>query len=127
MTVDLSEEARRAKVWLLYLKHTRGDRGTLSLNILREICAFLHPLYLLAHVTESSIQLFNFQTTTWAQVPLTTLIQVDEWSRWVFLEDGRVFCCGGYAGWKGMMEAWMIGVGGTVERQPVMNGARCKL
>ena len=62
MTVRLSE--RRAKVWLLYLKHTRGDRGTLSLNILREVCAFLHLPYLLADVTESSIQFLNFQTTT---------------------------------------------------------------
>ena len=121
MAADLS--ARRAKVWLLYLKHTRGDRGTLSLNILREVCAFLHPLYLLAHVTESSIEFFNFQTTTWGEpVRLTTRIQVDPNSRWVFLEDGRVFCCGG----NGMREAWMIGVGGTVERQPAMNGARCK-
>ena len=39
---------------------------------------------------------------------------------WVFLEDGRVFVCGG----DGKREAWMIGVGGTVERQPAMNGAR---
>ena len=40
MAVHLSK--RRAKVWLQYLKHTRGDRGRLSLNILREVCSFLH-------------------------------------------------------------------------------------
>ena len=52
--------SKLSKVWLLYLKHTRGDRGRLSLNILRKVCAFLHPL-MLADVTESSIKLFNFQ------------------------------------------------------------------
>ena len=62
MAVRLSE--RRAKVWLLYLKHTRGDRGTLSLNILREVCSFLQPLYLLAHVTTFSIEFYNFQRET---------------------------------------------------------------
>ena len=123
MAVDLSE-ARRAKVWLLYLKHTQGDRGRLSLNILREVCAFLHLPYLLADITNSYVRFFHFQTTTWAQrVPLTTQIQVDNYSMWVFLEDGRVFVCGG----DGKREAWMIGVGGTVERQPAMNGAGCKL
>ena len=62
MAVDLS--ARRAKVWLLYLKHMRGDRGSLSINILREVCAFLHPLYRLAYVTEWSIEFFDFQRET---------------------------------------------------------------
>ena len=66
MAVHLSE-ADRAKVWLLYLKHTRGERGRLSLNILKEVCAFLRPFRLLAHVTESSIEFFNFQTYTWGQ------------------------------------------------------------
>ena len=71
-------------------------------------------------VKESTIEFYDFQTTTWAQpVPLTIQIQVVD-SKWVFLEDGRVFCCGG----RGMREAWMIGVGGKVELQPAMNGAR---
>ena len=56
MAVHLSE--RRTKVWLLYVKHTRGR---LSLNILREVCAFLHLTNLLAHVTESSIRFYSFQ------------------------------------------------------------------
>ena len=52
------------KVWLLYITHTRGNRGTLSLNILREVCAFLHLPKLLAHVTATFIQFFNFQRET---------------------------------------------------------------
>ena len=73
-------------------------------------------------VTESSFKFFDFQTTTLGQpVRLITQIQVDGDSRWVFLEDGRVFVCGGMVGKR---EAWMIGVGGTVEPQPAMNGAR---
>jgi len=123
------KDSRDDKVWLLYIKHTRGDRGRLSLSILREVCAFLHPpanlLTRLTHLTQSSIEIYNFQTTTWAhRVPLTTQIQLDYGSMWVFLEDGRVFCCGGRGMGAGMREAWMIGVDGTVQRQPAMNGAR---
>ena len=93
MVADLSE--RRAKVWLLYLKHTRGDRGKLSLDILREVCSFLHPL-LLVDVTESYIRFFDFQRGAWKQpLPLNPHIQADYTSSWVVLETGSVFICGG--------------------------------
>ena len=94
MDADLSP--RRAKVWLLYLKHTRGDRGRLSLNILREVCAFLHPTNLLVRVTKSSIQSFDFQRGTWKQpLALNPHIQTSAGTSWALLEGGRVFICGG--------------------------------
>ena len=34
---------RKSKVWLLYIKYMRGDRGRLSLNILREVYSYLQP------------------------------------------------------------------------------------
>ena len=77
MAVDLSE--RRVKVWLLYLKHMRGDRGRLNLNIIREVCSFLHlPPNLLVDVTNSYIRFFDFQKGTWKQKrTLKPHIQVD--------------------------------------------------
>jgi len=108
----------KAKVWLLYFKHTRGDRGKLSLNILREICTFLY-LILLADITKSSIRFF-FQNMTWGQpINLSTRIRADTDSVWVILEDMRVFCCGGL----NTNSAYLIDRG-TVEPQPSMSSAR---
>jgi len=76
----------------------------------------------LVHVTESYIRFLNFQTFTWGQpINLSTQIQVNKWSIWVVLDDGRVFCCGG----EGTNSAWIVGRGGTVEEQPSMTEVRC--
>ena len=112
MAVDLSE-ARRTKVWLLYLKHTRGDRGRLCLNILREVCAFLHPSNLLAHITESYIRFFDFQRGDWKHpAPLNPHIQANYVSRWVVMEGGSVFICGG----QGLSTAYVVGLEGCMEQ-----------
>ena len=86
---------RSARVWLLYLKRQQGQRGTLSANITREVCEYLaDPL--LVHVTKTFLSFFNFPTSTWgSQVNLKATIQVSIDSRWVILEGGRVFVCGG--------------------------------
>ena len=70
-------------------------------------------------LTDYYISFFNFQTKTWEQqINLST--KIFAYSRWVLLEDRRVFCCGGtYTN-----EAYIIGGDGTVERQPDMNKAR---
>lgn len=108
MAAYLSEE-RRAKVWLLHIKHTRGSRGNLSRNILREVCSFLHPITLLVHVTESYIRSFDFRRGAWKQqCPLHFHIKADSGSRWVVLKNGSVFICGGGrpAGWN---TAYIVG------------------
>ena len=87
--------ARSAKVWLLYVKHLQGTSGRLSLNVAREICCYLIHSFL-AQVTPTFLRFFNIHTSSWtAKVRLTSSIQVDEGSRWVLLEDGRLFCSGG--------------------------------
>lgn len=125
MAVDLS--GRKVKVWLLHLKCIRGDRGKLSLNVLREVCAFLHPLSPLVHVTESYVRFFHFQTSAWGQpVRLNVRIQANRESSWVVLEDQRVFCCGGKfkTGGNTYMEAYILARDGTVESKTSMNRAR---
>jgi len=117
MAAHLSE--RRARVWLLYLKHSRGDRGRLNLNILREVCAYLHPLNLLVHVSESSIRFFNFQRGTWKQpLPLNPFVKAGCYSSWVILEDGSVFLCGGGN------SAYIVGEG-SVKQVMNMQVGRC--
>ena len=57
----------------------------------------VQPQTQLVRVTEFDISYFNFQTFTWGQpINLSTHIQADSTSIWVVLEDGRMFCCGGY-------------------------------
>jgi len=111
MAVDLSE--RRVKVWLLYLKHMRGDRGRLNLNILREVCSFLHLRpNLLVDVTNSYIRFFDFQKETWKQKrTLKPHIQADGDSSWVVLEGGSVFICGGRGWGIGTTTAYVVGEG----------------
>lgn len=84
----------RAKILLFYLKYLQNERGKLSLNVTREICIYLAELLLLPHVTETFLRFFN--TSTWGpQVRLHTHIRADSGSRWVELENERLFCCGG--------------------------------
>ena len=84
-----------AKVLLFHLKRSRGVRGSLSLNTIREICSFFQDL-LLYEVTPDFLRSFNCQTSTWRpKVPLRNQIQVDGSSTWVVLQNGRSLLCSG--------------------------------
>ena len=37
----MSLATRSAKVWLFYLKHQQGQKGGISVNIIREMCQYL--------------------------------------------------------------------------------------
>ena len=82
---------RKAKVWLLCFKYYKGVRGSLSRNILREVCAYFTDLLFLYQVTSDFLYVFNCQSSRWDQpVRLYTKIEVNEGSTWVVLRDGRV-------------------------------------
>jgi len=56
----------------------------------------------LVHVTSTTLRCFNIQGNAWESLALKSEIQANNYSRWVFLEDGSIFCCGGgdfYAGY----------------------------
>jgi len=98
----------------------------------------------LVHVTASYLRFFNFQNAIWGpQVNLRTTIQASNYSRWVILEDGYVFCCGGegYTGYDSSRrynassstsylaagtykEVYMLARDGSVDRKADMNVAR---
>jgi hypothetical protein len=114
--------ARSAKVWLLYAKQLKGISGRLSLNVAREICCYLINSFL-AKVAPAFLRFFNVHTSAWtAKVKLTSLIQVDEGSRWMILEDGLVFCSGGEC--RGGQLAYLLGKAGNVYHLPYMLLAR---
>lgn len=86
--------ARSAKMWLYHLKRSR-KRGSLCLNVIREICLYFED-FLLVQVTNAFLRFFNCESSTWnSPVPLRTLITANSRSSWVVLKDGRVFCSGG--------------------------------
>lgn len=123
-----SLSGRRSKVWLFYRYHLRD---ALSLNIIREICLYIADFSgVLAHITATSMRLFDCHSLTWApQVMLQTSIRANEESSWVILEDGCLFCSGGgYSKcqtarvWK---EAYLLSPEGEVEGLPWMISARC--
>lgn len=68
----------------------------LSLNILREICAYFQPFALLVWLSPTSIASFDFhhQQLCTAQ-PLSSPIQCDWNSRWAVIDSERVVVCGG--------------------------------
>lgn len=120
----------KARLWLIYLKHLKGERGQVSFNVSREICVFLAD-FLLPQVTSTFLRFFN--TSAWEYGPpvlLSTPIQADNGSTWVVLEDGRLFCCGGGQGsvqagldlfWSA---AYLLGRDGAVDELPRMLTAR---
>ena len=81
------------------------------------------PSHQLVHLTPHFFRFFDFQKSVWeAGVNLSEEIQVNGNSRWVILEDGSVFCCGGgkYCGgvWK---TVYVVQGSGVVERKADMN------
>ena len=133
--MDKQLRAKRAKVWLVRLKHPRSGGRSLSINVIREICLYIEDLQL-PQVTSSFLRFFNCETSTWGpQVRLYTRIQANTSSRWIVLEDRRLFCSGGgnyqvgfsagstsyVAMWK---EAYILGLNGAVNQLPDMLTAR---
>lgn len=83
----------RAKEWVLYLW---GARGSLSTNVIREICSYIADLQLPQQVTATFLRFYNCEASTWGpRVPLHAQIQADRGSSWVVLKDRRLFCSGG--------------------------------
>ena len=54
--------AVEAKVWLLHLKSSQGVRGSLSRNVIREICSYFQDLYFFAAISERSMEVYDFST-----------------------------------------------------------------
>ena len=107
----------RAKVRLLYFKHSRGS---LSTNVIREICSYFADL-LLAQVTSSTLRFYNCHTCTWEpQVLLRTPILVDMSSTLVVLKDDRVLSSGGGMPSSYWNAAYLLGNDGAVEQLPDM-------
>ena len=78
------------------LEELLRGRERISLQTLEQLLPKYSQAKELVHVSASALRFFNFQTSTWgAQVNLKATIQADNYSSWVILEDGRVFCCGG--------------------------------
>lgn len=121
-------QGHSARVWLFYLKHLRGERGKLGLNVTREACEYL-PFYLqLAKVTKFSLRFFAH---AWKpRVRLHIDIHADEGSAWVVLKDGRLFCSGARINrinceWRGWTAAYLLSRNGAVEQLPDMTLFRC--
>ena len=86
-----------AKVWLLHLKSVGGAVGSLSLNVIREVCSYFPACLSLVWVTDNSISFFNFSFLTMnPSVPLERSIQANTDSSWVAIDSTRVLVCGGY-------------------------------
>lgn len=126
MVMASSFSSRKAKVWLFYLKCFLRVRGKLSFNAIREICSYFPAtVFGLAFVAEAFMRVFNCQDCTWGQkIHLRTKIEVDIESKWVMLDDGRLFCCGGGGNcqevYQGRKSAYLISRIGAVNRLPDM-------
>lgn len=115
---------RSTRVWLFYLKHRQGKNGKLSPNVTREVCGYLADSMLIAQVTPTFLRFF---TSAWGpHVHLQTPIQVDINSRWVVLDDGRLFCSGCNFLEICLRVAYLLSCDGTVEELPNMLTARCR-
>lgn len=117
----------RAKVRLVFIKQILRKKGSLSLNVVREICSYLHNFAEdLVQVTSTFLRFFDFvYFSAGPQVPLSTPIQADEYSSWVVLKDGRVFCSGGFVmGGKALKAAFLLERNGEVDPLPYMLTAR---
>lgn len=122
--------ALTARMWLFYLKNLLQERGKLSFNVIREIGSYLADRFLLAQVTSTALELFNTSALCWGPHVLHTPIEVYQDSRWVMLEDGRLFCSGGRStqtdnqALKMLSKAYLLSRDGTVEMLPDMLIAR---
>lgn len=132
MSVELMAiEAQRARVWLFYIKHIRGDAGTLGLKVIQEICGYLLDCLKLVEVTRTFLRIFNCRTTAWGpKVFLKAIPKGDDCGTWAILEDGHLFYSGGMTsnlqtGTGGASVcAYLLGRDGAVEELPSILAAR---
>jgi len=64
--------AVEAKVWLFYLK---SSRGSLSFNVVREICSYFEDPRFFAAISQESMELHDFITHTTTPHQLPTIVQ----------------------------------------------------
>lgn len=77
----------------------------------------------LAQVTSAFLRFFH--TSTWGpQVCLYSLIKADQYSTWVVLKDGRLFCSGGCSEGQALTVAYLLSRDGTINALPSMQTAR---
>jgi hypothetical protein len=124
-------QEQKARVWLFYLKHLRGDRGTLEFKAIQEICAYLTDCLELAEVTRTFLRFFNCRTSAWGpSVYLKTLPTGEGYSTWVILKDRRLFYSGGMTSnsqtgtGAASICAYLLDRDGAVEELPNMLAAR---
>lgn len=81
---------------LLWVKPLYSFLQPLSLNILREVCAYFQPFALLAWLSHDSIASFDFHHQQLCiPQPLSIAIQCDWNSRWAVIDSERIVICGG--------------------------------
>lgn len=105
---------------LLWAHQQRSVFSALSLNTLREICAYLPPPYHLALVFNSSLSYFDCSTQTMR--PAVTLDREFDStnSRWVAVDTNRVVLCGGGDGNEAWKTAYMLYANGSTLALPDM-------
>ena len=80
------------------------------------------PTPQLVHIDTSAIRFFDFESRAWKEpIELEVGISTDQFSRWVVLAGGSVFCCGGYETPK---VVYVIDSDGSVERKTDMKTER---
>ena len=87
---------RRAKVWLLYLKCTRGDRGRLSLNILREVCSYIHSPMRMTAVHYNQVYRYDLQSQTHSHHPIP--VSLSHGTSYIRVGISSLLCVGGRVG-----------------------------
>ena len=54
--------AVEAEVWLLYLQSSGGTMGSLSLNVVRELCSYFQNPRFFAAIGDKCMELYDFNT-----------------------------------------------------------------
>ena len=97
------------------LKETAAPKARIPLTDTREVE--------LAQVTSTFLRFFH--TSTWGpQILLHSLIKADQYSTWVVLKDGRLFCSGGCSEGQTLAVAYLLSRDGAINSLPSMQTAR---
>lgn len=96
-----------AKILLIWTKQSSVHFLALSRNVLCEICEYLGAVGTLAYPSPNFLRFFRHESQLWTTLRPHSSIQIDPGSsRWVLLDNSRVFCCGGVLSLKATTLYW---------------------
>ena len=83
------------QIRFLWVRSVTKRPTSIGINVAREVCKYLLAIPQLYSLTPTSLQQYNWTSSQWGSpTPLDGAFDWDGGSRYLLLDESRLFCCG---------------------------------